>query len=150
MSLASQPDKIHDGVSEPTIGEHKHALLAWGSLVLAAAESLCVAAVGLSGLRVAIGMSSLLIAGGYGPATGFHASAIRIPLLSIAGAGALLNLLLLWNEQRLRRRPSAAWRMRPLTPIQRRRRTIQLVTSVIALLLIAAEVVTHPWFHHEM
>ena len=36
-----------------------HALLAWGSLALAAAESLCVAAVGLSGIRVALGLTSL-------------------------------------------------------------------------------------------
>ena len=34
-----------------------HLLLAWGSLVLATAESVCVAAVGLSGVRVALGLS---------------------------------------------------------------------------------------------
>ncbi len=63
---------------------------------------------------------------------------------------AAVNLLLLWNEDRLRKNPAAAWRIRPLTKQQKRRRMIQLVTSVLALLLIAAEVITHPWFHHEM
>lgn len=124
-------------------------LLSWGSLALAAAESLCVAAVGLSGFRVLIGMSSLIAATAGGPAKGWHRESIRVPFLIAGGIGALLNLLLLWNENRLRNNPAAAWRIRPLTTQQKRRRAIQLVTSVLALALIAAEVITHPWFHHE-
>jgi len=125
-------------------------LLAWGSLVLAAAESICVAAVGLSGIRVALGLTSLLAAGAGGPARGFHREAIRIPLLTIGAVGALISLLLLWNEEKLRRNPAAAWRIRPLTPEQRRRRWLQLVLAILTLLLVAAELITHPWFHHEL
>jgi len=125
-------------------------LLAWGSLVLAAAESICVAAVGLSGVRVALGLTSLLAAGAGGPARGFHREAIRIPLLTIGAVGSLLSLLLLWNEEKLRRNPAAAWRIRPLTPQQRRRRWLQLALAVLTLLLVAAELITHPWFHHEL
>ena len=125
-------------------------LLGWGSLALAAAESLCVAAVGLSGVRVALGLTSLLAAGASGPATGWHREALRIPLLTIGAVGALLSLLLLWNEEKLRRNPAAAWRIRPLTPKQRRRRTLQLVLAILTLLLVAAELITHPWFHHEL
>jgi len=121
-------------------------LLAWGSLALAAAESLCVAAVGLSGLRVALGLTSLLAAGAGGPAQG---EAIRIPLLTVGAIGALISLLLLWNEERLRRNPAAAWRMRPLTPKQRRQRWLQLGLAILTLLLVAAELITHPWFHRE-
>ncbi len=124
-------------------------LLTWGTLVLAAAESLCVAAVGLSGLRVALGLSSLLAAGAGGPAHGWHREAIRIPLLTIGAAGALLSLLLLWNEEKLRRNSSAAWRMKPLTPKQRRVRWFQLIAAIVTLLLVAAELVTHSWFHKE-
>ena len=125
-------------------------LLAWGSLALAAAESLCVAAVGLSGVRVALGLTSLLAAGAAGPAKGWHREAIRIPLLTIGAVGALLNLLLLWNEGRMRSNPAAAWRMRPLTAKQKRRRRRQLVLAIVTLLLVGAEVVTHPWFHREL
>ncbi len=125
-------------------------LLTWGALALAAAESLCVAAVGLSGLRVALGLSSLLAAGASGPAHGWHREAIRIPLLTIGTLGALLSLLLLWNEEKLRRNPSAAWRMQPLTAKQRRVRWFQLAAAVLTLFLVLAEVVTHPWFHKEM
>lgn len=124
-------------------------LLAWGSLALAAAESLCVAAVGLSGIRVALGLTSLLAAGAGGPAQGWHREAIRVPLLTIGTAGALISLLLLWNEERLRRRPAAAWRIRPLTRKQQRQRWLQLGLAIVTLLLVAAEVMTHPWFHTE-
>ena len=124
-------------------------LLAWGSLALAAAESLCVAAVGLSGIRVALGLTSLVAAGAGGPAQGWHREAIRVPLLTIGTVGALISLLLLWSEERLRRRPAAAWRIRPLTAKQRRQRWLQLGLAIVTLLLVAAEVITHPWFHKE-
>lgn len=124
-------------------------LLTWGALALAAAESICVAAVGLSGIRVALGLTSLLAAGASGPAHGWHREGLRVPLLIVGAVGALINLLLLWNEERMRRNPSAAWRIRPLTAQQRRARWIQLILAILTLLLVTAEVITHPWFHHE-
>lgn len=125
-------------------------LLTWGSLVVAAAESLCVAAVGLSGVRVALGLTSLLAASAGGPAHGWHREGLRVPLLTIGAIGALLNMLLLWNEEKLRRNPSAAWRIQPLTSQQKRRRWLQLGLAILTLLLVAAELITHPWFHHEL
>lgn len=125
-------------------------LLAWASLALATAESICVAAVGLSGVRVALGFTSLLAAGAGGPARGFHSNAVRIPLLTLGAAGAVISLLLLWNEERLRRNPSAAWRIRPLTRTQRRRRQFQLWAAILTLVLVVLEAFTHPWFHHEL
>jgi hypothetical protein len=124
--------------------------LAWGSFALAAVESLCVIAVGLSGVRVALGLSSLIAVTAGGPAQGFHRNGLRIPFLVVGTIGALLSLLLLWNEEQIRRNPSSAWRLRPLTTRQRRRRWLQIVLAVLTLLLVVAEVVTHPWFHHEL
>ena len=124
-------------------------LLAWSSLALAAAESLCVAAVGLSGVRVLLGMSSLIAATAGGPAHGFHRNGLRIPFLVVGTIGALLSLLLLWNEEKIRGNPSAVWRLKPSTAQQRWRRWLQLGLAVSTLLLVAAEVVMHPWFHHE-
>jgi hypothetical protein len=138
-----------DFTPETTGSKPTRLLLTWGALVLAAAESLCVAAVGLSGVRVALGLSSLLAAGASGPAHGFHREAIRVPLLTIGAIGALLSLLLLWNEEKLRRNPSAAWRMKPLTAKQRRVRRFQLIAAIVTLLLVAAELITHPLFHKE-
>jgi len=119
------------------------------SFVLASVQAMCVAAVALSGVRVLLGMGSLLAAGAVGPAHGFHRDSLRIPILAAAGILAVLNLLLLWNENRVRRNPAAQWRIQPLTSRQRRGQWIQLTTSAATLLLILAEVVTHPLFHIE-
>jgi hypothetical protein len=103
----------------------------------------------LSGARVLLGLSSVFLAGAAGPARGFHSNAIRIPFLLLAGLGAGINLLLYWNEERLRHNPAARWRMRPLTDQQRRRRRIQVGTALVTFILIALEVITHPLFHRE-
>ena len=131
------------------MGTLRGILIGWASLALAAVQAICVAAVALSGVRVLLGMTSLMAVGAMGPAHGFHRNALRIPILWIAGILAALNLLLLWNENRIRRNPSAQWRLQPLTSRQRRSRWMQLGTSVASLVLILAEVVSHPWFHIE-
>ena len=131
------------------MGTLRGILIGWASLTLAAVQAICVAAVALSSVRVLLGMTSLLAAGAAGAAPGFHRNALRIPILTIAGILAVLNLLLLWNENRIRRNPSARWRLQPLTSRQRRGRWMQLGTSVASLVLILAEVVSHPWFHIE-
>ncbi len=119
------------------------------SFVLAAVQAICAAAVALSGVRILLGMTSVLAAGAAGPAQGFHRDALRIPILTIAGFLAVVNLYLLWNENRIRRNPAAQWRIQPLTSGQRRSQWIQLATSAATLLLIFAEVTTHPLFHIE-
>jgi hypothetical protein len=135
----------HEGV-----GGMRSTILGWSSLFLAALESLCAAAVALSGVRVLLGLGSLIAATAAGPAQGFHREALRVPILWFSGVIAVVNLALLWNENRIRQNPAAQWRIQPLTPKQRRQRWMQLGTSILALLLILAEVVTHPWFHHEL
>lgn len=124
--------------------------LSLGPLGLAIIQGICAVAVFLSGVRTALGFSSLVTAAAAGPATGLHANRIRIPMLAVAGVGAVVNLLLFWNAERLRRNPSARWRMRPLTRKQRWGRLIQVGTSAVTLLLILAELLAHPLFHHEM
>jgi hypothetical protein len=71
-------------------------------------------------------------------------------MLTVAGVGAVVNLMLLWNAERIRRNPSARWRMRPLTRKERAEKWIQFIASVLTLLLIAGELITHPLFHHEL
>jgi hypothetical protein len=121
-----------------------------GSLGLAVAQGVCAAAVLLSGAGSLLGFSSLIAASAAGPATGLHANRLRIPMLTAAGVGAMVNLVLLWNAERIRRNPSARWRMRPLTRKQLVEKWIQLSASMFTLLLIAAELITHPLFHHEL
>ncbi len=120
------------------------------SVGLAIIQGVCAMAVFLSSIGTALGFSSLIAATVAGPATGFHANRFRIPMLAIAGLGAVINLVLLWNAERMRRNPSARWRMRPLARKERLEKWIQLGTSVLTLLLIAGELLAHPLFHHEL
>jgi ABC-type uncharacterized transport system permease subunit len=121
-----------------------------GSLGLAIIQGVCATAVFLSGIGTALGFSSLIAATAAGPATGLHANRFRITMLAFAGLGAAVNLMLLWNAERIRRNPSARWRMRPLTRKERWEKWIQLGASVLTLLLIAGELLAHPLFHHEL
>jgi hypothetical protein len=71
-------------------------------------------------------------------------------MLAIAGFGAVVNLVFLWNAERMRRNPAARWRMRPFTRKERWEKGIQLAASILTLLLIAGELLAHPLFHHEL
>jgi hypothetical protein len=123
-------------------------LLTWSSFVFALLQSLCSAVVAISGIRVAIGLGALAAAAGiHAPARGFHADAIRIPMMTLALVGALLNLYLLWNARRLRNRPAAQWRRIPLTAKKKASERLQLSLSILTLLLLAAEWITHPMIH---
>src|ERR1700688_4250750 len=90
--------------------------IGWTSAMLALLQSLCTAVLTISGIRVAIGLSSLAAASGiYAPARGWHQDAIRIPLLALAAVGALVNLAVLGWIWRLRAQPSSQWRRREIS-----------------------------------
>jgi hypothetical protein len=122
--------------------------LSGASFLMALLQSLCTAVLTISGIRVAIGLSALAAAGGvYAPARGFHQDSIRIPMLALAAAGALINLAVLAWIWRLRSRPSAQWRRRELTPRQKRSERLQVVLAVVTLILVGLEVWTHTLVH---
>jgi hypothetical protein len=122
--------------------------LGWASLFMALLQSACTAVLTLSGLRVAIGLGALVAAGGvYGPARGFHQDAIRIPMLVLAGAGAVVNLLILAWIWHLRSRPAAQWRKRELSPRDRRSERLQVALAILTLVLVGLETWTHPMIH---
>ena len=122
--------------------------LGGASLLVALLQSLCTAVLTISGIRVAIGLSALAAACGvYAPARGFHQDAIRIPMLTLAALGALINLAVLAWIRHLRARPSAQWRRRELTSRQRRSERLQIILAVVTLILVALEVWTHPMVH---
>lgn len=124
--------------------------LSGATFMISMLQSLCTAVLTVSGIRVAIGLSALAAAGGiYAPARGFHQDAIRIPMLILAAAGALLNLAVLGWIWRLRSRPSARWRRRELTSRQKRSERIQVVLSIVTLILVGLETWTHPMVHRR-
>jgi hypothetical protein len=119
------------------------------SLVFIVLQSACTAVMAISGLRVAIGLSALAEAtlGIHAPAHGFHRDVIRIPMMIAALAGSLINLYVIWRIRTLRSRPASQWRLQTVTPKQRRSELFQIALSVITLVLLAAEWITHPMIH---
>ena len=123
-------------------------LLNWSGLVFALLQSACTAVIAISGLRVAIGLSALAAAAGiHAPAHGFHQDAIRIPMMALAFLGAVLNLYVIRKVRRLRSRPASQWRLQPLTKKKLNSERFQIALSILTLLFLAAEWITHPLVH---
>jgi hypothetical protein len=123
-------------------------LISWTSLVFALLQSACTAVIAISGIRVAIGLTALAAAAGVNaPARGFHADAIRIPMMVFALAGSLVNLYIVGRVRRLRANPASQWRQQPVPKKKLNSERLQIALSVITLLLLLAEWVTHPMIH---
>jgi len=61
----------------------------------------------------------------------------------LALAGSLLNLVILWQIWRLRKRSASAWRQQPVSKQKKVSEWFQFALSVVTLLLLAAEFVAH-------
>jgi hypothetical protein len=142
-------------VPEATAGTHREKifyfdpkLLNWSGMVFTVLQSACTAVIAISGLRVAIGLSALAAAAGiHAPAHGFHQDAIRIPMMTLAFLGGILNLYVIGKVRRLRSRPASHWRQQPLTKKKLNSERFQIALSIVTLLLLAAEWITHPLVH---
>ncbi len=145
------PDEISQGNSEssrPKMLALNTKLLNWSGIVFALLQSACTAVIAISGLRVAIGLSALAAAAGiHAPAHGFHQDAIRIPMMVLAFLGAVTNLYVIWKVRRLRSRPASKWRQQPVTKKKLNSERFQIALSVLTLLLLSAEWITHPMVH---
>ena len=119
--------------------------VAWSSLFLAFVQSVCAAFVALSGLRLLIGAAAVASAAGVLGFVDrhFHIDTIRIPMVLLALAGALFNLVAVWQVRRLRARPASAWRQKTMSAGKLNSERLQLAVSVLTLLLLVAEEWSH-------
>ena len=118
--------------------------IGWSSFFFAVIQSVCTAFVALNGVRLLIGAAAFASAFGVlGVADKLHINAIRIPMMVLAFAGALLNLAALWQVRRLRARQASAWRQKAVDPEKLRSESWQLILSLLTLLLLATEFVFH-------
>jgi cytochrome b subunit of formate dehydrogenase len=123
-------------------------VISWGSLAFALLQSVCTALIALSGIRLAIGLGSLVLAAGVTAwVDAFHADRIRIPMMLFALFGAGLNLFVLWHARRLRERPSAQWRRRPMSLRKKRGERIQIALAVLTIVLLISEESIHIKLH---
>src|SRR6266436_644526 len=151
----TQQVQNHAEVPQATAGPHRERifyfdpkLLNWSPIVFTILQSACTAVMAISGLRVAIGLSALAAAAGiHAPARGFHQDAIRIPMMVLAFLGALINLFVIWKVRNLRSKPAAQWRQQPVTKKKLNSERFQIALSILTLLLLAAEWITHPLVH---
>ena len=95
--------------------------LNWSGLFLAFLQSVCSAFIALHGIRLLVGIGSVVLASSaWRLAERLHVDAIRVPMMAIALLGALLNLAALWQVRRLRNRSASAWRQKQITSAKRR------------------------------
>ena len=87
---------------------------------------------------------------GFHFAARLHVDRIRIPMVLLALAGALINLYAIRRARRLRNRPAAQWRMQPVSPQKLRSERLQISLAVITLGLLAVEEVSHVILHHVL
>jgi hypothetical protein len=119
-------------------------LLNWSAVLFAVLQSVCSALIALSSIRLFIGAAAFASALGVVNLAGkMHIAAIRIPMMLIALVGSLVNLFVLWQVRRLRRRSASAWRQKPVSPQKRRSEILQLILSLVTLFLLAAEYWAH-------
>jgi hypothetical protein len=104
----------------------------------------------MNGLRVGIGVSSLMLAASTAAAIDrFHVDWLRIPMISMAVLGSILNLVVLWHIRRLRNLPAAQWRQTQPKRGRMRSERMQLILSIVTLILMALEERQHLiWLHH--
>jgi hypothetical protein len=121
--------------------------VAWSSFLFALLQSVCTFFAAANGLRFAVGLGSLVLSAGAGAMVDrFHADALRIPMVGLAVAGSLLNLAILAQVRRLRRRSASQWRQHPPSPRRLRMERLQIILSVATLVLVAVEEILH---HHD-
>ncbi len=121
------------------------------SLLFAIVQSICTIFVALSGLRLLLGAAAFSAAiGAMQIVDKIHADAIRVPMVMFALAGALFNLVALWQVRRLRGRASSAWRQKAVSRDKFASERVQLVLSLLTLLLLAAESFYHLRITHHL
>lgn len=119
-------------------------VLGWSAFLFAILQSICSAFIALNGVRLLIGVGAFALASStLKLADHMHIAAIRIPMMILALAGSLLNLLILWQVRRLRRRPASAWRQKPVPRKKIASEWFQFALSVFTLFLLAAEFFAH-------
>ncbi len=116
-------------------------------MAVALLQSLCTAVFTVNSIRVGIGLAALAAGSIAGPLIPLHRDSIRIPMLVIAVAGAVINLAVLAWVRRQRNRPEAQWRRRNLSKKQRLSELLQVVMAIVTLVLVGLEVWTHAILH---
>jgi hypothetical protein len=127
--------------------EKRMGLVSGASVLMALLQSLCTAVLTINSIRLGVGLAALAAGSIAAPVLSFHRDAIRIPMLTLAVVGAVVNLLVLAWVWRLRARPESQWRKRELSKKQRRSERLQVSMAILTLILVGLELWAHPLLH---
>lgn len=119
-------------------------LLSSAAFVGGLVEGACAILVASASAKLFVGLGAVAATV---KASRLHADIVRIPVLLLSAAAALITLLVLWNAWRARNGSAARWRKKPLTMRERVSFAITLLASVLTLALVVGEVIEHPIFH---
>jgi hypothetical protein len=115
------------------------------------ATSICTAIIAINTIRLAIGLGSLAMTVGAGAIlVRFHADWIRIPMLTAATVGSVLNLTVLAHIRHLRKRPASLWRQKPVARETKKREREQFFLSSVSLVLVGVEEYFHYLLCHKL
>ena len=150
MSSSSIPKAVPPAQRVADGPRHTRNAIAWTSLVFAVLQSVCTFFAAMNGLRVGIGIGSLVLASSTASAIDhIHNSWLRIPMIVLAVLGSVINLVVLWQIRRLRKLPSARWRQTVPKASKLRSERLQLMLSIVTLILVGLEERQHLiWLHH--
>jgi hypothetical protein len=138
------PAEPSSAQSAPDVLPVNTKLITWSAFLFAVLQSVCSAFIALNGVRLLIGIGAFAAASSaLKLADRMHIAAIRIPMMLLALAGSVLNLVVLWQVWRLRRRPASAWRQQPVSKKKIVSEWLQFTLSVLTLFLLTAEFVAH-------
>lgn len=149
MSIVSSPRKGGADLSSTPTEDVRRAgvWVGFSSLLFAFLQSVCTLLMAMAGLRLIIGVGSLALSTGATTMLDrLHANWIRVPMISLALIGALVNLIAILQIRSLRSRPASQWRQTPPTPQKLRMERLQIFLSVVTLVLVAVE----EYFHHRL
>jgi hypothetical protein len=152
MSTVSVKTSRPDGQQANAVESGKtRSVIAWSSFFFSLLQSLCTFFATVNGLRLAIGIGALAVSSSIGAAINwFHSDLIRLPMIVLALLGSLLNLVVLWQVRRLRSRPAAQWRQKPMSAGKLGMERVQFVLSVATLVLLSIEEYWHFTWHHHL
>jgi hypothetical protein len=119
-------------------------LLSSAAFVGSFVEGACAILVASASAKLIVGLGA--VAGAL-KASRLHADIVRIPVLLVSAAAALITLLVLWNAWRARNRSAARWRKNPMTLREKFSLAITLLASVLTLSLVIGEAIEHPIIH---
>ena len=125
-------------------------LVVWSSFFFAVLQSICTFFAAVDGARLALGVGSFVLSATMATALDrFHTDWLRVPMITFAAFGSILNIVVIAQIRHLRNRPASQWRQKAPGAGKIRMERIQLLLSFVTMALIATEEYLHfRWCHH--